>query len=309
MTENRNGNLYLVSAPRAFLYNGPGEGSERGEGPQTDEVFSGWAVTASGERRNGWIHIQTHYGYTGWMREESLRPLSREELEERQNGERFRIVTEAWADLTGEPRVQGTLLRTLPRGSIAEILPEPERDGWIPVRDAGGTEGWTHAAGLRPRPDDDRFLLEGEGNLNWFRGYGEKKIREKDEARLRRAVTESAMRWAGAPYRWGGKAADGIDCSGLAFMSWKENGILIWRDASIRPDYPVRSIGREDLREGDLVFFPGHVAVYIGGGKYIHATAYAKTPRVTVNSLNPEDPDYREDLDRKVEACGSLFAR
>ena len=306
MAGNRSGEFYLVSAPRAFLYSAPGKTDARGEGPQTDEVFSGWAVAACGEREDGWVRIQTHYGYTGWVRGEALCPVCRAELKERQDGERFRAVAEAWTDLTAEPRVQGTLLTTLPRGSIAEVLPEPERDGWILVRDAGGTEGWTHAAGLRPRADGDAFLLEGNGDLNWFRERG---IPEKDEPRLRKAAAESAMRWMGAPYRWGGKAADGIDCSGLAFMSWMENGILIWRDAAIRPEYPVRPIARESLREGDLIFFPGHVAVYLGGGKYIHATAYAKTPRVTVNSLNPEDPDYREDLDRSVTACGCLFAK
>jgi cell wall-associated NlpC family hydrolase len=90
-------------------------------------------------------------------------------------------------------------------------------------------------------------------------------------------------------------------------MSWMESGYLIWRDASILPDYPLQPVDRERLKEADLIFFPGHVAVYIGSGRYVHATAWRKTPRVTINSLNPDDPDYRRDLAESISAFGSLF--
>ena len=62
------------------------------------------------------------------------------------------------------------------------------------------------------------------------------------------------------------------------------------------------------LKEGDLIFFPGHVAVYIAGGRYVHATAYRKTPRVTLGSLNLDDRDYRQDLAESITAFGSLFS-
>ena len=55
------------------------------------------------------------------------------------------------------------------------------------------------------------------------------------------------------------------------------------------------------------MFFPGHVAMYLGDGKYIHATGYVKTPYVTINSLNDTDPDYRKDLAEKITECGSVF--
>ena len=300
--------LGLVTAPQQFLYRGPGGASaSRGVGPQEDDVFSGWAVQILEEAREGWVRVRTHYGYEGWMRREFLRPLTKDELTDRQDGVRFPLVTDAWTDLHKEPSVKGDLLTTLPRGSIAERLPDPDRDGWIRVRSADGTEGWAQPDALRDRKDDDLFLLEGNGDLNWFRRHGEAKIREAGEAELRAAVVRSALSRLGAPYRWGGKSPEGIDCSGLAFMSWMENGYLIWRDASIRPDYPVHAIERSNLKEGDLIFFPGHVAICIGGGKYVHATAYRKTPRVTVNSLHPGDPDYRQDLAESIEALGSLF--
>ena len=141
----------------------------------------------------------------------------------------------------------------------------------------------------------------------WFRQHGEQKRKQAPEEELRAGAVRSALSWLGTPYRWGGKSAAGIDCSGLAFMSWMENGLLIWRDASILPDYPLSPVDRSRLEAGDLIFFPGHVAVYIGNSRYIHATAYRNTPRVTVNSLDPDDPEYRRDLAESITACGSLF--
>ena len=300
--------LGLVTAPQCFLYDKPGDSSSSwGVGPQTDEVFSGWAVRILEIGPENWIRIRTHYGYEGWACSRAFRTLSAEELSERQDGGRFPLVADSWTDLHAEPSVRGILLAALPRGSIVERLAVPDRDGWILLRAADGTEGWGQPAALRDRLDDDRFLLEGQDDRSWFRRHGESKVKTADEAALRAAAVRSALSWVGAPYRWGGKSAAGIDCSGLAFMSWMENGILIWRDASILPDYPLRPVGRSRLKEGDLIFFPGHVAVYIGGGRYVHATAYRKTPRVTVSSLDPGDPAFRQDLAESVTAVGSLF--
>ena len=100
----------------------------------------------------------------------------------------------------------------------------------------------------------------------------------------------------------------GIDCSGLAFMSYLLCGILIYRDARIMPGFPVREIPMGNPAEkGDLLFFPGHVAVSLGEGRFVHATAYPGCGCVTVNSLNEKDPDYRRDLREKLIAVGSIF--
>ena len=128
-----------------------------------------------------------------------------------------------------------------------------------------------------------------------------------DEEAFREGVARTALSFLGTQYRWAGKGPDGIDCSGLAFISYMENGVLIYRDAAIREEYPIYAIGMQDLKKGDLIFFPGHVAVYLGDGKYVHSTGYWKTPCVTVNSLKSQDPDFREDLSRMVLGYGSLY--
>lgn len=105
----------------------------------------------------------------------------------------------------------------------------------------------------------------------------------------------------------GRQDASGVDCSGLAFMAYRLSGITIWRDASIREGYPIHAVDPARVRPGDLLFFPGHVAVYLGGGRYIHSTARSGSDGVVVNSLDPAHEDFRRDLSEKLACVGSLF--
>ena len=100
----------------------------------------------------------------------------------------------------------------------------------------------------------------------------------------------------------------GIDCSGMVSMAYMLCGILIYRDANIVEGFPIREIPREHLKKGDLLFFPGHVAMYMGDGLYCHSTAHAGDDGFTINSLDPASPVYREDLVSRITQIGSYFA-
>ena len=95
-----------------------------------------------------------------------------------------------------------------------------------------------------------------------------------------RAV-QIANRLTGIPYRWGGASPRaGFDCSGLVQYVYAKVGIHL-------PHYAAgqygqgRRVSRGSLRAGDLVFFSGlgHVGIYAGGGKFIHAPRSGTTVR------------------------------
>ena len=84
-------------------------------------------------------------------------------------------------------------------------------------------------------------------------------------------------------------------------------GILIYRDARMVEGYPVHEIAASEMKPGDLLYFPGHIAMYLGNGSYIHATGKAGSGGVVINSLNPSAADYRADLADSLYAVGSIF--
>ncbi|AJE03731.1 NlpC/P60 family protein [Geobacter pickeringii] len=90
-------------------------------------------------------------------------------------------------------------------------------------------------------------------------------------------AARTAERFVGIPYRWGGDTVvDGMDCSGFARAVYNLCGVSIPRTS--REQFRVGDVvGRDDLKDGDLVFFGSseqsinHVGIYIGDGKFVHA--------------------------------------
>lgn len=99
---------------------------------------------------------------------------------------------------------------------------------------------------------------------------------------------QSALNFAlaqlGKPYIWGGTGPTGYDCSGLMMASWGKAGVSLPRTAAAQ--YAAGTpVSTSDLQPGDLVlFYPGitHVGMYIGDGKFIHASSPRTGIKVSV---------------------------
>ncbi|WP_423129610.1 NlpC/P60 family protein [Gaoshiqia sp. Z1-71] len=125
-------------------------------------------------------------------------------------------------------------------------------------------------------------------------------------------IIATAATLKGSPYLWGGTSSKAVDCSGLIKTAWFSQGVILARDASQQARFG-EILNVDDINSfepGDLLFFGrskervSHVALYIGTGKYIHASGM-----VRINSLNPQDPDFSEFNRNRLVSAGRVFSQ
>ncbi|MGH2406143.1 MAG: NlpC/P60 family protein [bacterium] len=102
-------------------------------------------------------------------------------------------------------------------------------------------------------------------------------------------IVALSIRFLGVPYRWGGTAPDGFDCSGFMYYVFQRTGVAVPRTTYDMYDAgtPVPS---DQLQAGDFVFFqtlqPGasHAGIYLGDGRFIHSSS--GFGQVTITPMN-----------------------
>lgn len=91
-----------------------------------------------------------------------------------------------------------------------------------------------------------------------------------------------ALRFLEAPYLWGGRSSEGLDCSALIQFALDASGIPCPRDT----DMQEKALGRfldpmtSRLARGDLVFWPGHVGMMIDETRIVHTNATDMATRI-----------------------------
>ncbi len=94
------------------------------------------------------------------------------------------------------------------------------------------------------------------------------------------AVLDYAYAQLGKPYCYAGVGPACFDCSGLTMMAWAQAGVSMphgsYDQMAMFPSVPM-----DQLQPGDLVFWDGHVGIYVGGGSVLHAPHTGTVVQIT----------------------------
>jgi cell wall-associated NlpC family hydrolase len=227
------------------------------------------------EEKDGFARIQTPDHYAGWVAVASLAPYPSSAVPRYARKGAVAEVTALMANLYRDPSVTSARPKAqAPFGTRLEIdssveIPERAVARWAAVRLPSGEGAYIQRGDVRI----------GDGAAARVPGTGGD-------------LVATARRFLGAPYLWGGMSYHGVDCSGFMSRVYAANGFDLLRDADIQfADPRGRSIDRNALQAGDLVFFGEkkitHVGMYVGDGRFISATTY-QTPVVREDAL--DDP-------------------
>lgn len=214
-----------------------------------DQLLYGWSVKSS--HCDGILaYAESYMGYGGFVLQAGLA-----KGDYKYNG----IVKSGSCGAYTAPTFKSRSLFTLFGGSLLKL--EGSKGEFLTVTGVLGENFYVHKSAVSPIPRD---------------------FSPKD-------AVSYGLSYLGAPYFWGGKTVTGIDCSGLAAMSYFLAGAQIYRDSdpSRSPLYPA-----ESPTMGDLVYLKGHVGLCIDERNVIHASWSAG--RVIISPLKSftENADY-----------------
>ncbi len=119
-------------------------------------------------------------------------------------------------------------------------------------------------------------------------GTGGVKYTGTGDPAVGKAIVAETRKYLGVPYAWGGNTMKGIDCSGLTKAAHAAVGIYIdrWSGHQAIGGKAIGSVA--EARPGDIICYSGHVAIYIGNERVIHAPhtgSYVKEATVYLKEI------------------------
>lgn len=116
-------------------------------------------------------------------------------------------------------------------------------------------------------------------------------------------IVNSAQKFIGTPYVWGGESMDegGMDCSGFVYNALKDAGYNIGRTTAQGYRSYGTTIDKSQIQPGDLLFYGNgnatHIGIYIGNGQMIHSSGNdSNTKSNPGKGVSVTNIDYRNDF-------------
>jgi LysM repeat protein len=212
---------------------------------------------------------------------------------------RYAVVNSDSVSIRREAGAHARKITTVDTGTRVVVL---DRDGaWYKLRFPRGTEGWVRGDFLNPShgPATRRHRSEEDSSetrvasrrTRRHRNSGGTLVALEGDAKAN-PILKGAYAMRGTPYSYGSSSRSSTDCSGFTWQVYGKNGVHLPRTSREQSEVgqPVKT---NELKPGDLVFFGSrqgrgvhHVGIYVGKGKFIHASSGGG--KVQFNSLSDD---------------------
>jgi LysM repeat protein len=187
---------------------------------------------------------------------------------------RYALVLQDCTILSALPPTPGHTLYECQKGT--RLVVSSRQGEYLGVVMADGSTGWAPVSALELTDETisaDELL----------------RLLEGGSAEGRADIVQEAFRYLGTPYRFGGSLPQDVDCSLFVQAAFAGRGIQLPR--TVAEQYEVGTVvSSSDLQPGDRLYFidsagrVAHTAVYIGSGKFLHASS--RRGQVAVDSLS-----------------------
>lgn len=242
------------------------------------------------KEKGDWLLVQTPNKYIAWVDAPALVRKSKDEIADYRQSDKI-VYNRQYGFSYAEPDERSQTISDLVIGCIFTVIESNRK--YYHVEYPDGRLAWVKK--------DEAILFEELIN---------RQIQED-------MLLETAKKFLGIPYLWGGTSSKSIDCSGFTSTVYYLNGIILQRDASQQTKYGkeiTTNYDYDDLLPGDLLFYGRkatdslpervtHVAMYIGNSEFIHASG-----KVRINSIDSTKqnfiPEYVQKFVRSVRVNG-----
>lgn len=271
-------------------------------------IYKGEIFKVVSKSSNGWYKVILNDGTTGWVSgkyvnltnevDNSNIPgfVGKDEKaikKETSNPNQGTVNSKVGLNVRSGAGTKNAVISTLPSNAVVNII--GKENGWYKIKLANGNIGYVGANYIKANTSANKSTNNEDvsSGTKIDNNNAKKNISNPKSTVTGNKIVDFAQTLLGTKYVWGGTTTNGFDCSGFTqYVYKKAAGVSIPRVSRAQATAGSH-VDSKSMKAGDLLYFDtmgggrtSHVGIYMGNGKFIHASGSAARPEfVKISNL------------------------